>query len=158
MVPHAIMGTFSKAIGGSGAYIACTHILKEYLVNKAQGLIYSTVPLPCSVAAALQAWKMVKSLDPQREYLASLSQKFRNILSAHGLDIGASTTHIIPIILGKEEQVMEIQKKLRTQNIHVCGIRPPTVPPGSARLRLGLRVSHTEEDLQRFMREWKALS
>ena len=157
LIPHAIMGTFSKALGGSGAYIACSKTLKEYLVNKAQGLIYSTAALPCSVAAALQAWKMIQFLAPQRGYLVSLSQNFRTMLSAHGLDIGTSTTHIIPIILGEEAKVMEIQKKLRAQNVYVSAIRPPTVPPGSARLRLGLRVSHSQENLYQFIEIWNAL-
>ncbi|PPE03940.1 8-amino-7-oxononanoate synthase 2 [Holospora curviuscula] len=156
-VPHLIMGTFSKALGGSGAYIACNQVLKDYLVNKASGFIYSTAPSPCSVAAALKAWKMVEFMAPQRAHLHDLSDEFRNMLSTQKVDIGTSTTHIIPIILENEAQVMETQKKLRAKNIYVSGIRPPTVPPGSARLRIGLRASHTKEDLYRFMEEWKKI-
>ncbi|GAJ46635.1 putative 8-amino-7-oxononanoate synthase [Holospora elegans E1] len=156
-VPHIIMGTFSKALGGSGAYIACSKILKEYLINKAQGFIYSTAPSPCVVAAALRAWNLIKTMNKERLHLKSLGESFRKMLTEQGEDIGSSTTHIIPIILKNEESVMEIQHYLGFKHIYVSGIRPPTVPPNQARLRIGLKALHTQEDLLRFMQEWKKL-
>ncbi|ETZ06677.1 putative 8-amino-7-oxononanoate synthase [Holospora obtusa F1] len=156
-VPHVIMGTFSKALGGIGAYVACSQTIKEYLINKAQGFIYSTASPPCVVAAALQAWNKVRMMRQEREHLITLGIKLRAILKDLGADTGTSITHIIPVILKQEDLVLRVQQKFLEHHIYVSGIRPPTVPLGQARLRLGLCSHHTEEDLHRFINVWKKI-
>ena len=150
-IPHIIMGTFSKAIGVSGGYIACHEIIRDFIINKATGFIYSTAPSPSVVGAAFKAWKLIKSLDKERETLRNLGNTLRTMLQDSGFNIGTSQTHIIPIILNEEEKCLKIQKALFQEDIIVSCIRPPTVPPGSSRLRIALTTQHTQRDLKRLV-------
>lgn len=147
-IPHIIMGTFSKAIGVSGGYIACNNIMRDFIINKATGFIYSTAASPAVVGAAFKAWELVKSLDKERETLQNLGNTLRKMLKGHGFNIGASETHIIPIILNEEEKCLKAQKALLRAGVIVSCIRPPTVPPGTSRLRIALTTRHTNNDLK----------
>lgn len=146
-IPHIFMGTFSKALGCSGGYVACAQVMKDYLVNKALGFIYSTGPSPILSAAALEAWKRVKTMEQERRHLRILGNTLRTALRALNYNTQNSETHIVPIILGDESKTLHAQHVLRENGIIVSAIRPPTVPPGSARLRIALRSSHTLEDV-----------
>lgn len=146
-IPHMIMGTFSKAIGVSGGYIACNNIMRNFVVNKATGFIYSTAPSPAVMGAAFKAWRLVKSLDKERETLQNLGKTLRKMLMDRGFNGGTSQTHIIPIILKEEEKCLKAQKALLQAGVVVSCIRPPTVPPGTSRLRIALTTKHTVEDL-----------
>ena len=146
-IPHMIMGTFSKAIGVSGGYIACNNIMRDFVVNKATGFIYSTAPSPAVIGAAFKAWKLVKSLDKERKTLQNLGSTLRKMLMDRGFNIGTSQTHIIPIILSEEDKCLKAQKALFQAGVIVSCIRPPTVPPGSSRLRIALTAKHTVENL-----------
>lgn len=150
-IPHIIMGTFSKALGVSGGYIACHELIRDFIINKATGFIYSTAPSPAVVGAAFKAWELVKSLDKERITLQRLGNTLRTMLKNYGLDIGLSQTHIIPIILNKEDECLKIQKALLKEGIIVSCIRPPTVPPGTSRLRIALTTQHTHKDLKRLV-------
>lgn len=146
-INYLIMGTFSKAIGGSGGYVASSGIICDFILNKAPGFIYSTAPPPMVVGAAFAAWKMLKNLTSEREYLLNLAENLRAKLIANNFDIGTSNTHIIPIIIGDEAKTMDLQQKLHKKNIVVSCIRPPTVPPNSSRLRIALNLKHKIEDI-----------
>jgi 8-amino-7-oxononanoate synthase len=150
-VPHIIMGTFSKAIGVSGAYVACNKIVRDFIINKATGFIYSTSPSPSVIGAAFKAWKLIKSLDKERQDLQKLGNLLRTMLKDRGFNIGTSETHIIPIILCKEEKCLKVQKALLQKGIIISSIRPPTVPLGTCRLRIALTIKHTQKDLKRFV-------
>lgn len=150
-IPHLIMGTFSKAIGVSGGYIATHQILSHFILNKATGFVYSTAPSPAVVGAAFQAWQQVRSLDHAREMLQNLGEYLRQRLSQEGLNIGGSDTHIIPVILHQEDTCLKVQKALLAQGIIVSCIRPPTVPAGTSRLRVALTTKHTYDDIERFV-------
>jgi len=150
-IPHIIMGTFSKALGVSGGYIACPQVIRDFMINKATGFIYSTAPSPAVVGAAFEAWKLIKSLDKKRETLHNLGNTLRIMLKHSGLNIGTSTTHIIPIILNEEDKCLQTQKALFQEGIIVSCIRPPTVLPGTSRLRIALTTRHTQDDLERFV-------
>ncbi|NBX85182.1 MAG: 8-amino-7-oxononanoate synthase [Gammaproteobacteria bacterium] len=146
-VPHIIMGTFSKAIGVSGGYIACHHIMRHFIINKATGFMYSTAASPAVVGAAFKAWQLVRSLDKERETLQNLGNILRKMLKERGFNIGLSQTHIIPVILNDEDKCLKIQKALFQQDIVVSCIRPPTVPPGTSRLRIALTTKHNHENI-----------
>ncbi|HCJ11510.1 MAG: 8-amino-7-oxononanoate synthase [Verrucomicrobia bacterium GWF2_51_19] len=150
-VPHLVMGTFSKALGVSGAYVACSEILKNYFVNHSQGFIYSTANSPMVIGAALKAWDIVRTMDADRSRLLELANTLRSQLQALGCDVGTSASHIIPVILGSEDAVMEAKHQLLKSGMLVSAIRPPTVPPNTSRLRIALTTQHTLQDIQRLV-------
>lgn len=150
-INYMIMGTFSKALGGIGAYIVGSKDLIEYVINKGGGFIFSTAASPMSVGAAQAAWHMVAQLDKERELLQDLATNARCMLESAGFDIGSSKTHIIPILIGEEEKSLQLQKSLKEHNIIVSAIRPPTVPPKTSRLRLALNISHQLSDVAKLI-------
>lgn len=146
-ISHLIMGTFSKALGTSGAYVACSELIKHYLINKCFGFIYSTAPSPMVIAAAAKAWDLVQYFDEQRKHLLALSENLRNTLSHWGYNVGKSSTPIIPIIFGDEKIVMNLQRDLCQQGIRANAIRPPTVPTNKTCLRITLTAAHVQSDI-----------
>lgn len=156
-IPHMIMGTFSKALGGSGAYIACPALLKKYIVNKCLGFVYSTAPSPMVIGAAAKAWEMVSMLGEERLQLASKASYLRSQLRGLGFDTGPSASHIIPIWLGQESASMQAKRKLLEQGIIVSAVRPPTVPPNTSRLRIALTINHTMLDIEQLLFGLKTL-
>lgn len=145
----AVMGTFSKALGGFGAYVAGSQLLKDFLINFAPGFIYSTALPPATIAANHQALKLLPTLNHQRQHLEELSAYTRCKLAQLGFNTGHSTTHIIPIILGNIEHTQRLYQHLLDHNIRVSCIRPPTVPPHSSRLRLALQAHHQKHDIEK---------
>jgi 8-amino-7-oxononanoate synthase len=137
------MGTFSKALGGSGAYIACSNLMKRYLINRCQGFIYSTAPSPLQIAAMHAAWQLIPSHQTQVQTLFKQAQSLRMALKEMGLNTGASTTHIIPIILHFPTQTLAAQRFLAKRGVRVSAIRPPSVSPNQSRLRIALNVTHS---------------
>jgi 8-amino-7-oxononanoate synthase len=153
-----VMGTFSKAIGGSGAYIACSNQVKRYLINKCTGFIYSTAPSPAAIGAATAAWKLIPQLNKQRTYIQHLGTTLRQACQGLGLNTGLSSTHIIPIVVGSEENAISLKKHLLNNGLLSSAIRPPTVPPNTARVRITLASTHTEENITRLisaLESWK---
>lgn len=145
---HGVMGTFSKALGLAGAYFSGDTIVKEYLVNFASGFIYSTTqPFPL-IYAASKAWALVRHLDNQREYLNQLRNSLHKQLGNLGLTTTPSKTHIFGVILESASKTIEAKNSLENHGITVSSIRPPTVPPGTSRLRIALRTDHTPEDIK----------
>lgn len=143
-VPCVVMGTFSKALGASGGYVACSQIIQAYLINKAQGFIYSTGPSPSISASVLASWQQIPTMQSERIHLQHLACQLRQELTRLGYNTLNSTTHIIPIMLGSESKTLAVQVALRERGIMVSAIRPPTVPPNTSRLRIALRSSHTQ--------------
>ncbi len=141
------IGTFSKALGGFGAYVACSQSLRDYLINRCAGLIYSTA-LPPPVLGAIDAsLDLLPSLDAERGHVARLAERFR--LGAHmrGFETGASTTQIVPLIVGSNQAALSLSQRLRDAGIFATAIRPPTVPAGTARIRLAFTAAHDEADI-----------
>ncbi|HYP64547.1 MAG TPA: aminotransferase class I/II-fold pyridoxal phosphate-dependent enzyme [Acidocella sp.] len=141
------MGTFSKGLGGFGAYVACSGVLREYLVNRCGGVIYATALPPAVLGAMQAAVDLLPSLDTERVYLQALAEDFRNRLRQAGLDTGASRTQIVPVILGDEAKVLEVAAGLEEDGFYVGAIRPPTVPAGTSRLRISLSASHESKNV-----------
>jgi 8-amino-7-oxononanoate synthase len=148
---HLAMGTFSKALGGFGAYVATSEAIYEYLVNRCGGFVYSTA-LPASMIGAAQAaWSLLPHLGNERAHIKALATQLAKSLKEQGLNIGETTTHIIPLILKDSGLTLKAHKSLQDLGIHVSAIRPPTVPAQASRLRIALRADHTLADLERLL-------
>jgi len=146
-----VIGTFSKALGGFGGYVAATETVRDYLTNRCGGVIYSTALPPPVLGAIDAALDLVPGLDAERTHVANLAERFRAGASAIGLNTGASTTQIVPIILGAPEAALAMSGRLRQAGLWATSIRPPTVPPGTARLRLAFTAAHQESDIDRLL-------
>ncbi len=142
-----IMGTFGKALGGFGAYVATSAALREYLINRCGGLIYSTALPPPVLGAMDAALDLLPSLDNERARVAAHAHRLRHAITQAGGNCGASTTQIVPVILGQEQRALSAMQALDAQGILAVAIRPPTVPPGTARLRLALSAAHSDADI-----------
>jgi len=145
------MGTFGKALGSFGSYVACSGELRDYLVQRCGGLIYSTALPPPVLGSITAVLELLPNLAEARARLLASAETLRNTLRAQGWDCGASTTQIIPVIVGAEAAVLDLAARLEGEGFLVAAIRPPTVPAGSARLRLSLSAAHRPEDIARFV-------
>jgi len=152
-----VMGTLSKALGVSGGYVACSGLVRDYLINRAGGFIFSTAPSPLVLGAALCAWEMLPGLGPDRAALLERAERLRVALRGLGLDTGASTTQIVPVLLGDPLRTVAARDELAARGIRVSAVRPPTVPQGTSRLRLGLSAAHTDQDMTRLVEALRAL-
>lgn len=149
-VPGAVdvtMGTFSKALGGFGAYVAGSCVLIDYLVNASSGFIYTTAPPPAVLGAIDAALDLVPEMDAERAHLAALGDRLREGLSARGFDVAESSTQIVPALIGEAEDALALSARLEESGMIASAIRPPTVPKGTSRLRLALRATHGEGDV-----------
>ena len=143
------MGTFGKALGSFGAYIAASREIVDYLVNRARSFIFSTALPPSVLAASLAALGLVDSGEGARlrKRVADNTDLFRSALQGAGFNTMGSQTQIIPVFVGDAGLTMEFSRQLLAEGIFVQGIRPPTVLPGSCRLRCTVMATHTKEDL-----------
>jgi 8-amino-7-oxononanoate synthase len=151
-VPDAadlVMGTFSKALGSFGAYVAGSRLLIDYLVNACGGFIFSTAPPPAMLGAIDAALDLVPHMDSERARLAAYGAHLRARLNAAGIDTAGSSTQIVPAIVGAAKDSLALAEALATDGLLAAAIRPPTVPTGTSRLRLALRATHAEEDIDR---------
>lgn len=143
------MGTFSKAFGGFGAYVAGSAALIDYLTNACGGFIFSTAPPPAVLGAIDAALDLVPAMDDERARLDALGRHLRARLAAGGVDTGGSSTQIVPAIVGPAEVALALADALAEDGMLAAAIRPPTVPPGASRLRLALRAAHGIDDVDR---------
>ncbi len=140
------MGTLGKALGAFGAYVAGSARLKELLINRARSFIFTTSLPPVVLAMAGAAVDLVKREPERRCALRHNTDKLRNGLGRLGYTVGGST-QIIPVMVGEEQPCMELAARLLESGFYVQGIRPPTVPPGTSRLRATIMATHTNEQL-----------
>ena len=150
------MGTFGKALGSFGAYVACSNAVRDYLLQRCGGLIYTTALPPATLGAIDAALDLLPSLDAERAHVAVESTRVRQALQQQGWDTGASTTHIVPVILGDEEAATMLSEILQKDGILAPAIRPPTVPRGTSRLRLSLSAAHKLEDIDQLITAMKS--
>jgi len=145
------MATLGKACGTSGAFIAGSEDLVEYLIQTARTFIYTTAMPPSIAAATLTSLKLVAKENWRREKLAELTRRFKQGAQQLGLELMKSDTAIQPIILENSEKTLQISQKLEEHNILVTAIRPPTVPEGTARLRITFSANHTDEHVDKLL-------
>jgi 8-amino-7-oxononanoate synthase len=146
-----VMGTFSKALGGFGAYVACTKALRDYLINRCPGLIYATALPPAVLGAMDAALDLLPTLGEQRAHLAASAERFRQAMAVVGLDTGASSTQIVPVMMGTEEQALGLARALEAEGMLGVAIRPPTVPAGGSRIRFAFSARHKDEEVDRLI-------
>lgn len=153
-----VMGTFGKALGSFGAYAACSKKLKQYLVNYCGGFIYSTALPPPILGAIDAALELLPQMEKERREIQENAKNLRKTLSQQGWNCGNSTTHIIPILMGRESNALKLKEELYRRGIFVAAIRPPTVPIKQSRIRLALSSSLPSELLGFFSKEMLEIS
>ncbi len=153
----ATMGTFSKAFGSYGAYIAGSAALVALLRNKGRSFIYSTALPPPVVAASLAALELVRTRPSLSRRLLDLADTTRGLLRDTGCDTMDSATQIIPVRVGDNGRTLAAQAALCEYGVYVAAVRPPTVPPGTARLRLSLRADIEDSDVETLRQAFSSL-
>jgi 8-amino-7-oxononanoate synthase len=143
----AVVHTCGKALASMGALVLCSSVLKRYLINHARPFIFSTALPPYVAAQTRAANAIATTADAERNSLLQLAGHLRARLREHGFDSAGSDSQIVPVLLGENERAIAIAARLREDGFAVRAIRPPTVPQGTARLRLSLTAKHTTDML-----------
>jgi 7-keto-8-aminopelargonate synthetase-like enzyme len=141
------MGTLSKALGGYGGFAACSVELRDWLINTARSFIYTTALPSPMIGSALAALDFLNKNPETGKMLLEKAERFRTRLQSAGLDTGLSESQIIPIIIGDTEKTVSFSRILCEKGLLAVPVRPPTVPQGTARLRLSVCLTHSEDDL-----------
>ncbi|MFQ2281604.1 8-amino-7-oxononanoate synthase [Aeromonas dhakensis] len=148
---HIQMGTFGKALGVAGAFVGGSRELVAYLVNFARHYVYSTHMPAAQACAVSQSIALVRAADEARAQLGELITRFRQGAQALGWQLGDSNTPIQPLLVGESGAALRLAERLRDRGVWVSAIRPPTVPVGTARLRITLCAAHRAEDVDRLL-------
>lgn len=143
------VGTLSKALAAEGGYVAASKTIIEYLINKSRPFIFSTALPACVTAAALAALRLLRQKPEQ--YVGRLKENaalMRRLLHDEGFEIIEGVTPIVPVLTGSSKKTMRFMAALLEAGIMVSGIRPPTVPEGTSRLRVTVTAAHTEAEIK----------
>ena len=146
----AIVHTCGKALASMGAFVCGSKVLKQFLVNHARSFIFSTAMPPYFAGQVKAALELASSMDAARQYLAGLASELRETLGSMGADYAASSSHIVPLVVGANQDALSLAASLQDQGFAVRAVRTPSVPPGTARLRLSLTAKLTRDDIERF--------
>jgi glycine C-acetyltransferase/8-amino-7-oxononanoate synthase len=148
-----VVGTLGKALGSYGAYVCADAETVDLLVNCARPFIFSTAPPPPAIGAAARALALLEAEPERVERLQANAAVLRDGLAAEGLAAEGSRTQIVPVEVGEAEPTMDLCERLLDGGVFAQGIRPPTVPPGSSRLRFTVMATHSPADLERAARK-----
>jgi 8-amino-7-oxononanoate synthase len=143
----ATVHTCGKALAAAGAFVCGSENLRRFLVNRARTFIYNTGLPPYFASQVAAGMSLAADAERERARLMEMSAFLRNELRTNGFDAAGSESQIVPVILGQNDAAVQFAEYLRTKGFGVRAIRPPTVPAGSARLRLSLTAKHSEEIL-----------
>ena len=141
------MGTLGKALGSFGAYVAGTRSLRELLINRCRSFIFTTSLPPAVMAMSIAALDLVKKEPQRRQKLRENSEQLRAGLKALGFILGDSRSQILPLMVGDATRCMQLSESLLENGVFAQGIRPPTVPVDTSRLRITLMATHTPEQI-----------
>lgn len=133
------MGAFGKALGGAGAFIGCSNEIKELIVNKSPGFIYSTAPSPMLIAGVQKAWQLIKNMDKERNHIKNLCSFIKD-------ELNIKDNYLSPIVTLKTKDPVSLKEKLIEKGFLVSAIRPPTVP--SSIIRISLSSKHSFESVK----------
>ncbi|HEX6749308.1 MAG TPA: 8-amino-7-oxononanoate synthase [Longimicrobium sp.] len=143
-----VMGTLGKALGTAGAFVAGSKTLCEWLMNRARPFVFTTGSPPALAAAALAALRIAEDEPWRRDRLRANARRLREGLAALGRPApGEADGHIVPVLIGGAEETMRAGRLLAERGFLAGAVRPPTVPPGTSRLRLTLSAAHTGEQV-----------
>jgi 8-amino-7-oxononanoate synthase len=151
-----VMGTFSKGCGSFGAYIACSQSTRDYILNYCSGLIYSTGLPPGVIGTIDAALDLLPGMEKERQRVSEHADFLRSSLQSLGWDTGASTTQIVPVMVGEEGETLKLSKWLEDKGMMATAIRPPTVPKGESRLRLTVSALHTKAHMIQLIDAFRA--
>jgi glycine C-acetyltransferase/8-amino-7-oxononanoate synthase len=143
-----IVGTLGKALGSYGAFVACDKPMARYLLNAARTFIFSTALPPPAVAGAMAALDLLEGRPERVDKLAANSAVLRAELEREGFDLAGARTQIVPLVVGDADLAVQICEAALARGVFAQAIRPPTVPPGTSRLRIAVMASHHEEELR----------
>ncbi len=147
-----IMGTFSKALAGFGAYVACDSIMKDYLINTCRSFIYSTALPPCIVAGNLESLALIHDEPFRRDRILRSADMLRVGLAGAGFAV-RGTSQIVPVILGKNEKALHFAGALEAMGYRCLAVRHPTVPASEARLRVSVSCHHSAMDIENLIHD-----
>lgn len=143
-----LVGNLGKALGSFGAFVACSELVRELLVNRARSFIFTCGLAPGPTGAALRALEIAQAEPERREALLLRSEQLRAGLRDAGYDTGTSTTHVVPAIVGSSERAMWLCERALERGVYAQGIRYPSVPEDAARLRFTPMCSHTGSEIE----------
>ncbi len=152
-----LMGTLGKGFGTFGAFVAGSEDLIEYLINTARPYIYTTATPPAIAEATRATLRLMQSEGWRRDKLQTLISRFRSGASQLGLELMDSPTPIQPLLVGDAGEALRLSEALLEHGILISAIRPPTVPEGTARLRITFSAAHSEEQVDRLLSALEAV-
>lgn len=145
-----LVGTFGKAAASMGAFVICSETMKQYLVNTMRPLIFTTALPPVNLEWTLFIVNKICDMQERREHLAQIGRRVREVLNPLNGSI-VSSSHIIPYVLGESERAVEVALRLQHEGFYLLPVRPPTVPPGTSRLRISLNAECRDSDIDRLI-------
>ena len=154
VIPDVLVGTLGKSFGSQGAFVAGRSILRDWLWNRARSFVFSTGLAPCAAAAGARALEILVHSPDLAAYVQRLAERLRTGLRDAGVTNEGSTRligfgHILPIVIGAPGDAVRVADFAKARGIHLTAIRPPTVPEGTARVRITVTARHTAEDIDR---------
>lgn len=155
--PDVVIGTLGKAFGSEGAFAAGADAVVDLLRHRSRSYVFSTAPAAPIAAVATAAVKLVTEADALRSTLRQHSKRLREGLRDLGYDVLAGDGPIIPVMVGEPVPTMELSRQLFEQGVFVHGVRPPTVPEGTGRLRVVPMASHTHDDIEEALQAFERL-
>jgi 8-amino-7-oxononanoate synthase len=150
--PDVLVAGLGKAVGAQGGVVASSEAMRTWLWNRARGFVFSTAPSPALTRLVLEQARLARAANAARSTLARRSRELRSGLEEIGVPaLGLAESPIVPIVLGPSARALEVMQTLRTRGILVQAIRPPTVPPGAARLRLTVHADWPDDAVPRII-------
>ena len=143
-----LCGTFGKALASVGAYVVCSRLMHDYLVNRMRTLIFTTALPPLNVAWTKFVFSRLDGWEDRRIRLASMAEKVRGVVRQAGYPC-PSESHIVPLVVGESEKTVLKAAEMQRKGFYVLPVRPPTVPAGTSRLRLSLTAALPEGEVER---------
>jgi 8-amino-7-oxononanoate synthase len=156
--PDVIVGTLGKSFGVAGAFVAASEDVVSLVRNRARSFVYSTAPPPMVARAAIAALRLVRDAGDARQALLANANQLRSELRRLGFEVPDGESQILPVLIGENQRTMQLSANLLDRGVFVQGIRPPTVPEGTARLRLTPMATHRPEHIQRAIEAFASLA
>ena len=151
-----LVGTFGKALGSVGAYLVCTQLIKDYLINTMRPLIFSTALPPLNIAWTYFLFERLEQWHAKRQHLVHLSRHLKQAVETITGQTSSSQTCIIPLLLGENHRAVTMAKTLQEAGFYCLPIRPPTVPSGTARIRFSLSAAMKTTDIDSLIKVFES--